>query len=158
MSGRDKLKFWCGVVAVVVLSSGGIGYLYSRWELNNRNLEEFKQRYTEIKVLQDKNANVATRAAVAAKESDRKEAPSLNITFRAIGLERFSPGADKEIAFNVINEIRSSEYFDASKTIEASEITAEVPLTEPPAKAGSEPPSGTFSFKVVAKLKRPLSL
>jgi hypothetical protein len=158
MSRKEKLKFWCGMMAVVLLLSGGIGYLYSRWVLNNTNLEELKQRYTEIKVLQDKNANVVARAAVTTKEPDRKEAPSLNITFRAIGLERVSPGADKEIAFNVINEIRSSEYFDASKTIEGSEISPEVPLAEPPAKAGSEPPPGTFSFKIVAKLKRPLSL
>lgn len=157
MSNKGHLKLWCGMI-VALLSLGGAGwYLFSKSELNKQNLDELKQRYAQLKILDDKNVNATARAAVLSQEQGRKDAPTLTMTFRAIGLNRVSPEADQDIAFDVLNEIKSSGYFDASKT-EAGEITAEVPLSDPPARAGSGTPPGTFSFKIVAKLKRPLTL
>src|SRR5882757_3699335 len=150
MSSKGHLKLWCGMT-IVLLSLGVTGwYLFSKLDINNKNLDELKQRYAQIKALDEKNAN-----AVVSNEPDRKEAQTLTMTFRAVGLNRVSPAADQEIAFNVLNEIKSSEYFDASKTIEASDITAEVPLSDQPVAAGLGAPPGTFSFRIVAKLKRP---
>lgn len=143
---------------VVLLSLGGAGWhLFSRWELNKQNLDELKQKYAQLKILDDKNVNAAARAAVLSQGQGRKEAPTLTVTFRAIGLNRVSPEADQDIAFNVLNEIRSSAYFEASKT-EASDITAEVPLSDQTTGPASGAPPGTFSFRIVAKLKRPLTL
>jgi hypothetical protein len=157
MSTKGHLRLWVGM-AVVVVSLAGAGWrLFSKWEQNERNLDELKQKYAQVKGPDEKNANAAARPAVMSQEQGRKEAPTLTMTFRAIGLNRVSPEADQEIAFNVLNEIKSSPYFDASKT-EASDMTAEVPLSEPSERASSGTPPGTFSFKIAAKLKRPLTL
>jgi len=158
MCGKDKLKFWCGAV-VALLLVGGIGrFVYSKWELSNEKTDELKRKYAELKILEHKNETVSGASVTTeSKESNGKAVDTLKISFRAVGLNRVSPGADQEIAYNVLNEIKSSPFFDASKTM-ASDITSEVPLSEPPAKAGSAEPLGTFSFKIVAKLKRPLTL
>jgi hypothetical protein len=156
MSGKEKLKFGGVLMGALLLLGGAGSYLYSKWELNNKNLDELRQRYTEIKTREEKNANASAGVAVVSQESGQKEAATLRMTFRAIGLNNVSQGADQEIAFNVLNEIKSSAYFDSARTIEASDITAEVPISEPPVKTGAPP--GTFSFKIVAKLKRPLTL
>jgi hypothetical protein len=157
MSSKGHLKLWGGMMVVLVSLAGGGWHLFSKWELNKQNLDELKQKYAQLKILDDKNFNAAARVPVLSHEQGAKEAPTLTVTFRAIGLNRVSPAADQEIAFNVLNEIKSSPYFDASKT-EATDITVEVPLSDPPVRAGSGTPPGTFSFKIVAKLKRPLTL
>jgi cytoskeletal protein RodZ len=159
MSGKGNLKFLCAVV-VVVLLLGGLGwFVYS----NDKKVDELKQRYTQSDVPSQSvpsphNVNAARTTAAASKESEQKVVDTLNITFRAVGLKRVSSEADQELAFNVLNEIRSSPYFDATNTVGMGEISPEVPLSEPPVKSeGGETP-GTFSFKIVAKLKRPLTL
>jgi type IV pilus assembly protein PilM len=95
----------------------------------------------------------------------------MNITFRAIGLSNMGqPGANADTALELLTEIKNSPYFDPSTNTYAGDISQEVPLNpnvqganaQPgqPAQPGSssgEPP-GTFSFKIVAKLKRPLKL
>jgi hypothetical protein len=157
MSSKGHLKLWGGMMVVLVSLAGGGWRLFSKWDLNKQNVDELKHKYAQAKVLDDKDFDAAARAAVLSQEQGAKEAPTLTMTFRAIGLNRVSPEADQEIAFNVLNGIKSSAYFDASKT-EASDITAEVPLSDLPVRAGSGTPPGTFSFKIVAKLKRPLTL
>ena len=94
----------------------------------------------------------------------------MNITFRAIGLNSMAPGANADTALELLTEIKNSPYFDASTNTFAGDISQETPLNanagsanaqpgQPgqPGTTGGEPP-GTFSFKIVAKLKRPLKL
>ena len=155
MSGKSNLKFWCAATAVLLLL-GGVGwFLYSKWELNEQKLDDLKRTYAQSNTptQQNRNAGVTATEARQPKEVDR-----LNITFRAVGLNRVSPGAGQEVAFNVLNEMKSSAYFDASNTKAAGEISPEVPLKEPPVEGKQGEPPGTFSFKIVAKLKRPLTL
>jgi len=93
----------------------------------------------------------------------------MNITFRAISLSSIAPGANSDTALELLNEIRSSPFFDPSTNTYAGDISQEVPLNanvqsggqpgqpQPGGTTSAEPP-GTFSFKIVAKLKRPLKL
>jgi len=158
MAGKGNLKFWC-VVAVVVLLLGGLGWVvYS----NDKKVDDLKQKYSQNgvpsrNVSSPGNLDAASTTAVTSMQPEHV-VDKLNITFRAVGLDRVSSEADQELAFNVLNEIRSSPYFDATNTHGVGAVSREVPLSEPPAKSeGAETP-GTFSFKIVAKLKRPLTL
>jgi hypothetical protein len=161
MSSKGNLKIWRRVI-VALLLLGGVGwFLYSKWELNNKNPEELKQSYAQSRIPDERNANVVREnVAIAAKESepDHKVADTLKITFRAVGLNRVSSEADQELAFNVLNEMKSSALFDASNTGAVGEISPEAPLSEPPVKSEQGEPPGTFTFKIVAKLRRPLTL
>jgi type IV pilus assembly protein PilM len=71
----------------------------------------------------------------------------ISITFRAVSLTRASnqPEANKSIAYRVVDEIRASPLFDAEQTRFASDV-------------GNEEEPGTFTFTVIAKLKRELKL
>jgi hypothetical protein len=158
MSGKSNPKFWCGAMGVLLLLGGFGWFLYSKWALNEQKLEEMKQTYAQSGTPIERNRNAAVVAPAAAKESEHEEVGKLNITFRAVGLNRVSPGADQELAFNVLNEMKGSPYFDASNTKAVGEISSEVPLSEPPVEGKQGEPPGTFSFKIVAKLKRPLTL
>jgi len=92
----------------------------------------------------------------------------MNITFRAVGLSGIAPGANADTALELLNEIKNSPYFDPSTNTYAGDISQEVPLNPniqapntPGGQSGettSGEPPGTFSFKIVAKLKRPLKL
>jgi hypothetical protein len=104
------------------------------------------------------DATASRAAGTKESEPDRKAVGTLNITFRAIGLNKVSPGADQELAFNVLNEMKSSAFFDASNTRAVGEISREATISEPPVKSEQGEPPGTFTFKIVAKLKRPLTL
>jgi hypothetical protein len=91
----------------------------------------------------------------------------MNITFRAIGLNSIAPGANADTALELLTEIKNSPYFDSSTNTFAGDISQETPLN-PNQGANAQPgqpgqttagePFGTFSFKIVAKLKRPLKL
>ncbi len=158
MSGKGKLKLWCVVMAAVLLL-GGLGwFVYS----NDKKVDELKRRYAQSdipaqNVPSPRNMNAPGTTVAASKESEQHVVDKLSITFRAMGLNRVSSEADQELAFNVLNEIRSSAYFDATNTFGVGEVSQEVPLGEPVKSEGGETP-GTFSFKIVAKLKRPLTL
>jgi hypothetical protein len=158
MSGKGKLKFWCVVMAALLLI-GGLGwFVYS----NDKKVDDLKQRYAQNDATQSipssRNANAGSTMATASKESEQHVVDRLNITFRAVGLNSVSSAADQELAFNVLNEIRSSPYFDATNTFGVGEVSREVPLSESPVKSEPGETPGTFSFKIVAKLKRPLTL
>jgi len=56
-----------------------------------------------------------------------------------------SPSADTEIAFAVLNELKSSPMFDP----EGTQFSGNMSAVEPP---------GTFSFPITIKFKRPLKL
>jgi hypothetical protein len=157
MLGKSNLKFWCGAIAVLLLL--GVGWLlYSKWDLNVQKVQELKQTYAQNNVSIDRNRSAASVPAAAPNQTAHEVVDKLSITFRAVGLNRVSPAADHELVFNVLNEMKSSAYFDASKTEAVGEISPEVPLTEPPLEGKQGEPPGTFSFKIVAKLKRPLTL
>jgi hypothetical protein len=80
---------------------------------------------------------------------DTNEISSITITFRAVSLINASgqPDANKATAYAVLGQIKSSALFDPDP--EQTRFEGEV---------GAEEPPGTFNFKVVAKLKRPLKL
>jgi len=157
MSGKGNLKFWCVVIAAVLLL-GGLGwFVYS----NDKKVDDLKQRYAQNDVANQNVSsprNVNAAATTVSNEPVQHVVDKLNITFRAVGLNRVSSEADQELAFNVLNEIRSSSYFDATNTYGVGEVSREVPLSEPPVKSDGVDAPGTFSFKIVAKLKRPLTL
>ena len=73
------------------------------------------------------------------------EISSINITFKAISWTSLFPEANKETASVVLNEIKNSPLFDSDSEI-------------PEGRIDNEEAPGVFSFKVVAKLKRPLKL
>jgi type IV pilus assembly protein PilM len=91
----------------------------------------------------------------------------MNITFRAIGLSNIAPGANADTALELLTEIKNSPYFDPGTNTFAGDISQETPLNASAQSANPQPasgsttsgePPGTFSFKIVAKLKRPLKL
>src|SRR5260370_32405663 len=108
-------------------------------------------------------------AAGGASSGGTNDVDVMNITFRAIGLNSIAPGANSDTALELLTEIKNSPYFDSSTNTFAGDITQETPLNPsagtPNAQPGQTPqgttvgaPPGTFSFKIVAKLKRPLKL
>jgi len=156
---KGNVRVLSSVFAGVVLIVAAGWYLYSKWEINQRRLDELKQNYAELKVLDEKNANAAaSRMDAEPKETHGKAIDTVNIRFRAIGLNHISPGADQEIAFEVLNEIKNSDYFDASRTTPTGDLSPEVPLNEQGKYTSSSESPGTFSFRIAAKLKRPLTL
>jgi hypothetical protein len=159
MSGKGNFKFLCMAVVVVVLLLGLGWFVYS----NDKKVDDLKQRYAQNdvpgqSVLSPRNVNAAGAAGLVSEKPVEHVVNKLNITFRAVGLDKVSSEADQELAFNVLSEMRSSPYFDATSTYGVGEISREVPLTEPPVKSEGLETPGTFSFKIVTKLKRPLTL
>jgi type IV pilus assembly protein PilM len=67
---------------------------------------------------------------------------TFTLTFRAVSLTSVSASANTDIAFAVLNGLKSSPLFDA-------EFTGNINPDEPP---------GTYTFGIVLKLKRPLKL
>jgi hypothetical protein len=88
-------------------------------------------------------------AAAPKKPADTNEISTITITFRAVSLTAVSgqPEANKETAYAVLSEIRGSPPFDPNPQ-ETRFVTDPTP---------DEPP-GTFTFTLVAKLKRPLKI
>jgi hypothetical protein len=112
----------------------------------------------------------APTPGAAAGSGGTNDVDVMNITFRAIGLSNIQPGANADTALELLNQIKNSPYFDATTNTYAGDISQEVPLnpnvqsasapgqpTQPGTTTAGELP-GTFSFKIVAKLKRPLKL
>lgn len=155
---KRNLKFLGWGVCALALVWGAGGYLYSKWELNDRNLDNLKRTYSELNLLNQKESRQDT--ATEQKQANGKVAvDALNITFRAVGQGRVSPDANAIMALEVVNEIKSSPYFDSGPDTRAiGQMTQEVPLTDDGSKSITGEPAGTFSFKVVAKLKHPLRL
>jgi len=109
----------------------------------------FAKRYG----LRDMGPTPARAAPVAAadtsagpkKPTDPNEVASIDITFRAVSLAYAEASANKEVAFKVLDALKSSPMFDSTNTVFSSIISPE------------EAP-GTFTFKITAQLKRPLKL
>ncbi len=90
----------------------------------------------------------AAAGRVKKPKSDPGETSSITITFRAVSWTAVSPDANKATAIAVVDELRNSPLFDPSP--DETKI--------PSGDVGNEEPPGTFTFVVVAKLKRPLKL
>jgi type IV pilus assembly protein PilM len=113
--------------------------------------EAYRKRYN---LQRGGDASAAAEPAAAGVPRPRKpkaegpETSSITITFRAVSWTAISPDANKATAIAVVDELRSSPMFDPSP--DETKI--------PSGDVGNEEPPGTFTFVVVAKLKRPLHL
>ena len=82
-------------------------------------------------------------------KGDTNEVATLTITFRAVSLKDISgtPEADKDIAYAVVHELQNSRLFDPDP--QETHTTSDVINDEQ---------TKTFTFSVVARLKKPLKL
>jgi type IV pilus assembly protein PilM len=81
------------------------------------------------------------------KKGDTNEVNSITITFRAVSLNSVKAGANKEIVYAVLGGITASPLFDPDPA-----------ETRDTGTIGEEEAPGTFTFKLIVGLKRPLSL
>jgi hypothetical protein len=79
------------------------------------------------------------------KAGSTNEVDTITVSYRAISLTNIKPDANKAIAYAVLNELKSSPYFDSEETVFSTEI-------------GQDEPPGTFTFGISVKLKRPLKM
>lgn len=91
-------------------------------------------------------------AAPAKPKNGSNEVATVTITFRAVSLSNIKPDANKEIAFAVLTEIRNSPLFDPDGQETKFVVNADG------RQISDEEAPGTFTFGVVARLKRPLKL
>jgi type IV pilus assembly protein PilM len=84
-------------------------------------------------------------AQPAAAKPGGDQVATMNITFRAISRTAVQAEANKQTAYQVLDEIKNSPYFDPTNTAIATEISPD------------EPP-GTFWFGITNTLKQPLKL
>jgi hypothetical protein len=82
-------------------------------------------------------------------QGDTNEIATLTITFRAVSLKNVSgqADADKGIAYTVLQELQSSPLFDSDPKETRTE-----------GDVSNDEQTGTFTFSLVARLKRPLKL
>jgi type IV pilus assembly protein PilM len=137
--------------------------------MSREQAEMYERRYG-IKRPNAESVPAAPTPGATGGSGGSNDVDVMNITFRAIGLSNIQPGANADTALELLTEIKSSPYFDPSTNTYAGDISQEVPLnpnagtasaqpgqpTQPGTTAAEAP--GTFSFKIVAKLKRPLKL
>jgi len=90
-------------------------------------------------------ADTTAADTAAKKPSNTNEVANVTITFRAVSLSAAGAGANQELVFSVIDEIRKSPLFDEKETTSSGNI-------------GNEEPPGTFNFGVNVKLKHPIKL
>ncbi|HTL55245.1 MAG TPA: type IV pilus assembly protein PilM [Candidatus Limnocylindrales bacterium] len=81
------------------------------------------------------------------KSGNTNDLSSVTITFRAVSLENVKAGANKEIVYAVLGGITSNPLFDPDPA--ETKDTGNIGAIEEP---------GTFTFKLIVGLKRPLSL
>ena len=81
------------------------------------------------------------------KKGDTNDVSTITITFRSISANSVKPGANKDVLYAVLEGIRNDPLFDPdpAETKDAGNI-------------GEEEAPGTFTFKLLVGLKRPLSL
>jgi hypothetical protein len=84
-----------------------------------------------------------TADAAARKSTNTNEVASVTITFRAVSLSTAGAGANQDLVFSVMDEIKRSPLVQETTSV---------------GNIGNEEAPGTFTFGVNAKLKRPLKL
>jgi type IV pilus assembly protein PilM len=95
----------------------------------------------------DTTASTDAAAKTSKKKGNTNDVSSITITFRAVSLENVKAGANKEIVYAVLGGITSDPLFDPDPA--ETKDTGNIGSTEDP---------GTFTFKLIVGLKRPLSL
>ena len=82
-------------------------------------------------------------------KGDTNELATLTITFRAVSLKNVSgqADADKGIAYTVLQELQNSPLFDPDPQ-----------ETRTDSDVSNDEQTGTFTFSLIARLKRPLKL
>jgi type IV pilus assembly protein PilM len=90
----------------------------------------------------------ATTPGRKRKAGDTNEVATMTLTFRAVSLKDVSgqADADKGIAYSVLQELQNSPLFDPDP--QETRTDSEVTYDE----------NGTFTFRIIARLKRPLKL
>jgi type IV pilus assembly protein PilM len=112
--------------------------------------EAFRKRYGLVRSVRPAESPTETATVDTGTTRKKKAGPnevaSISITFRAVGLSAYSPEANKEIVYSMLNEIKSDPLFDPD-------------WTEPELKGvGAEEPPGTFTFGITVGLKHPFKL
>jgi hypothetical protein len=95
----------------------------------------------------DAGAPVGVRSKKAKAAAGTNEIATVTLAFRGVSLTGVSgqPEANKGIAYDVLKELQSSPVFDAEETKTPTDVTL-------------DEQTGTFTFSIVAQLKRPLKL
>ncbi len=83
---------------------------------------------------------------VASAAGDTNELSKMTMMFRAVSWQKIQPEADKETAYEVLAELQKSPIFDSGTN---THFIGDINNPEPP---------GTFTFKIAARLKRPMKL
>lgn len=151
-----------GVAQPIAPMGGG----YAAPAMNAEQIDIMRRRYGPNYPIPGAAAAPAAPAA-GGGAGGTNDVDVMNITFRAVGLSSIAPGANSDTALELLTEIKNSSYFDSSTNTYAGDISQEVPLNPSigspgqqgqPGQTTSADPPGTFSFKIVAKLKKPLKL
>jgi hypothetical protein len=90
-----------------------------------------------------------TGPASGGPKGDTNEIATLTLTFRAVSLKNVTDqaDADKGVAYTVLQELQNSPLFDPN------------PLeTRTDSEVNPDEQTGTFTFRLIARLKRPLKL
>jgi type IV pilus assembly protein PilM len=156
------------VIANPIVPAGGSAGPGPTSGMSREQAEMYERRYNIKRPNAEAVPAAPTPGAVGGSGSGgTNDVDVMNITFRAIGLSNIQPGANADTALELLNQLRSSPYFDSSTNTYAGDISQEVPLNPNAGTASAQPQPGTttagelpgtFSFKIVAKLKRPLKL
>ncbi|HSU54307.1 MAG TPA: type IV pilus assembly protein PilM [Candidatus Dormibacteraeota bacterium] len=111
--------------------------------------EEVEARYRRVQAAAPTPAPTEATPGAPGSIPPLKNTPTeismMDITFRAVSWNSISVEANKQTAYQVLDELRNSPYFDSTNTVLTTDISAD------------EPP-GTFVFGVRATLKKPLKL
>jgi hypothetical protein len=135
--------------------------------MNREQEEMYRRRYGMGRGSAETPPTSPVAASGGASAGGTNDVDVMNITFRAIGLNNIAPGANADTALELLTEIKNSPYFESTTNTYAGDISQETPLNPVTSSANAQPqpgqttagePPGTFSFKIVAKLKRPLKL
>ena len=136
--------------------AGGESTPASEYAARAASMAAFRRRYGLDRTAAPAAAPAAdttttTDTTAAAKTSKKKgntnDVSSITITFRAVSLENIKAGANKEIVYAVLGGITSDPLFDPDPA-ETKDTGNIGPIEDP----------GTFTFKLIVGLKRPLSL
>ena len=93
------------------------------------------------------STDTSSTTTTSRKKGNTNDVSSITITFRAVSLENVKAGANKEIVYAVLGGITSDPLFDPDPA-ETKDTGNIGPIEDP----------GTFTFKLIVGLKRPLSL
>jgi hypothetical protein len=152
MSRPKRNLYFFASIAMAVIAAGLVSWHGFNRVPASQAHAQINPGYREIST-EDRLVTLAsdssTKASndLASRNSDNNNRPTITIKFRAVSLcgPTGHPEADKQIAYEVLDEIRNSDVFDPdpqqTKVLESPSATQE---------------PGTYSWSVVARLNRPI--